>query len=570
MPTRSIKDNEGIVLVVAMVFLVAMGILATYSYSRVMNNSRHVEHYVDYVHTYEGIEAGLAQARSELQSGGGDGLVGVDPTFNFINGNPNFGDPLVNPLQISTMQEIEYFAYSFDWSNDGIDNNGDGLIDIGPEDAGYFSIYAVARANRNGNVTVRRSAESIVQANNINVWQNAIFAGSGQAGNLINGNISIHGSVHLLGDNLTDGGVAIAALDLSGTSLIHNNYDGLDADLEARIPPLPRTMVNGEDVETVNAVLRVKHGLVGMSGNTEVGEADVAGNDTKETMDGVYVTDGWTGNDMDAEGNPRSVFSDNGFSEEYDLGDAVLFPNFEDDGGSEFLDYYLQEDAPNVGLHFNHVGSMTITANENYYWDATTGVEVINGTPGVDDMPAMADLDPTHYFVWFEEGSNRLVANGRIVIEGGDLVLATGGGSDKTMNYSGKATFMAQDNAMSGADRDIRIEVNLLSMNLDGTTDDSFPHENLFGFLAENDLYLGSTAQIKVMGGFYAQNAMTVNRQTTIIGTIVGDVFNMGINVPDIFQVPDLVDAWEPEMRMIGADPVLFLSPVSWRELNVL
>lgn len=48
-------------------------------------------------------------------------------------------------------------------------------------------------------------------------------------------------------------------------------------------------------------------------------------------------------------------------------------------------------------------------------------------------MPALEDLDPSHYYVWFEESSNQLVANGRIPIEGGDLTLARGNGNDNTI-----------------------------------------------------------------------------------------------------------------------------------------
>jgi hypothetical protein len=72
------------------------------------------------------------------------------------------------------------------------------------------------------------------------------------------------------------------------------------------------------------------------------------------------------------------------------------------------------------------------------------------------------------------------------------------------------------------------------------------------------------------MGGFYAQDGVIVDKQSTIMGTIVGNYFDMGTNVPKIFQVPELANQWTEIMRMIGSDPVLFLSPVSWRELAVI
>lgn len=572
------KDDEGVALIIAMIFLVAMGLLATYAASRVANNRLHVEKYVDYIHVFEGVESGLAHVKIELSKSGNpalplaerDGLIGVDPAFNLAQGFPTFDAPLVTALRIGTMSEIEFLAYSYGWANDGIDNNGDGLIDLGPETAGYFTLYSLARVNRNGNVSARRIAEEVVRSSNVNIWQNAIFAGNGQAGNLINGNVSIHGSVHLLGGDLGSGGVAIAAMDMSGTSLIHNHYGALDSGLRSRIPALPVAMVQGVAVESLNSVLRVKNGLVGMSGNSEIGEAEVVGNGVKETMDAVYVSDGWTGTDMDSNGDPQSVHSDNGFNNEYDLGDAVPFPDFTNDAGADFLSNYLETDAPNSGLQFVHSGPMTISANENYYWDATTGTEVIDGTPGEGAMPALENLDPSHNFVWFEETSNQLVANGRIPIEGGDLTFQRGNGNDKTIHYSGKATFMAESNTGSGSHRNIIIEVDLLARNLDGSEVNSFPQANLLGFMAENDIILGDTAQITIMGGFYAQNTIRANRQTTILGTLVGNQFDLGTNVPEVYQVPELANSWDPQMRMIGANPVMFISRVSWRELGAL
>jgi len=63
--------------------------------------------------------------------------------------------------------------------------------------------------------------------------------------------VSIHGSVHLLGNNLPDGAGALEAIDLSGTSLIHNNYDGLSVNLANRVPPLGTRSFDGEMVETL-------------------------------------------------------------------------------------------------------------------------------------------------------------------------------------------------------------------------------------------------------------------------------------------------------------------------------
>ncbi len=556
------RNDEGMALLVAMVFLIMMGLLATWATSRAIDNTRHVDQYVDFQNTFEGLEAGLGQAENELNSGG-DGMVGVNPAFDFANGVPTWGDAMVAPQTMTTAPQIEYFAYSIDWATDGVDNNGDGAVDSGAELLGYFSSYAFARVNRFGNITVQRGSEQVVQGINVNIWQNAIFAGTGQAGNLINGNVAIHGSVHLLGDDIGAGGVAIAALDLSGTSLIHNNYDGLSADLAGRVPALPTTTFNGQNVSTLNANLRAKNGLVGMSGNSEIGQPNDAGNTFKETMDGVYVNDGWTGNSIDGNGDPTHVYSDNGWDNGYDLGNAVPFPTYDDDGGKDHLDYYLEKNADtSKGLQYEYVGNLTIKpSGGNVYWNATTNTLVTGQAVGTNGMPTEAQLNPDHYYVWFNDATDTMVINGRIPVQGNINLTSGNGASNKLINYKGKGTMLAYDPNSAGGG-DVKIDASLKTTN--------FPATNLFGIQAQDDMTIGVSSQLEIMGGFYAQDGVIVDKQSTIMGTIVGDYFDMGTNVPKIYQVPELANQWTSIMRMIGSDPVLFLLPVSWRELAVI
>ncbi len=558
---KKLSDDRGMALLVAMIFLVMMGILATWATTRVMDNTRHVDKYVDYQNTFEGLEAGFAEAEVELNADG-DGIVGIDPDYDWGQGYPAWTDPAVVPLTMTTRPEIQYFTYTLDWATDGIDNNGDGDIDMGVETSGYFSTYSFARAFRNNNATAIRAGEQISQGSNVNIWQNAIFAGTGQAGNLINGNVAIHGSVHLLGDALGAGGVAIAALDMSGTSLIHNNYDGITTDLKNRVPALPTTTVNGETVQTLNAKLRVKHGLVGLSGNSEIGSPNVAGNTSKEKMDGIYVSDGWTGNQLNASGDPLHVYSDNGWDDGYELGNAVPFPTYSNDSGRNHLNYYLETSgSASSGLNYVYQGNMTIKpSGGNFYWDATTNTTVVNKNPGVGGMPTEAGLNNNHYYIWFNDATDTMIINGRIPVNGDISLIAGNGAGNRLINYKGKGSLLAYKATTGNANVTI-------SASLKTT---AFPNTNLLGVQAQNNMSIGTSAQMEMMGGFYAQNTISVNKQTTIMGTIVGNNFDMGSNVPEIYQVPALANAWTSNMRMIGAGPVWFLEPVSWRELAVL
>ena len=78
-------------------------------------------------------------------------------------------------------------------------------------------------------------------------------------------------------------------------------------------------------------------------------------------------------------------------------------------------------------------------------------------------------------------------------------------------------------------------------------------------------MYIGMAALLEVMGAFYAQQSVVMRRQTVLTGTIVGNYYDMGTNVPQIYQVPSLPQ--NLPMGMIGAYPVVFYSRVSWREV---
>ncbi len=563
------RGEEGMALVLALIVLVSMALTLGFLADRTRTQMAQTESYIEFQDALLGAEAGYATALAELNGASGDedldkdGLVGLDPDYDLSGDKPTFETDGVKPWTMASMPGIDYFAFSYDWSVDGLDNNGDGTKDeVAEED--YYTIYAYAR----GGNSIRR-IEAIVEGGNVNVWNNAVFAGSGQAGALINGNVSIHGSVHLLGDNLGNGDLAVAAIDLTGTSMIHNNYVGLAAGLAGMVPALKTVTHAGESVQSLDAKLRVKNGLVGLSGNSEVGEANVTGNAVKETMDGVYVSDGYTGNALNADGTPKQMYSDNGVLNGYDLGDAVPFPTFANDVGGDHLGNYLTNDAANVGLHFVKTGNVAITLNQNYYWNATTGTESVNQSLGAGTMPTSASLNANHYYIWFDAATNRLRVNGRVPIDG-NLTINPGTGADKTLNYTGKATILAYDADSSGNGGDVTVEASMLTMNANGTTTNSFPQNNLLGLMAQDDMMLGISSQLNIMGGFYSQDQISLNKQSTIMGTIVGNIFNMGGQVPDIYQVPALQDAWTTNMKMIGATPVEFLSPLSWRELGVV
>ncbi|MDP2323570.1 MAG: hypothetical protein Q8N51_06020, partial [Gammaproteobacteria bacterium] len=327
-------------------------------------------------------------------------------------------------------------------------------------------------------------------------------------------------------------------------------------------------------VYTLEAKLRAKAGLVGMSGNSEIGEPQVVGNAVKETMDGVYVTHGWTGNsviDDGDRGDPTAVFSDNGWDETYDLGDKVPFPLLTDDwrdpgDGTKVenpatgtwyshQDYFNEvlvadPDVPNDGIYNGNI--VLNPAGNHFYWNATTG-QVLNGA-----LPATAPAAGDDYLL-FNKDTDVLQMNGQIRINGN--LSFTGQGNQRTINYSGRAAFLVFG--------DVAIDTNLITCNNGNpnNTANSFPVNNIIGIMASQNMVVGSSAQLDIMGAFYAQNQIISQKQTNVIGTFVSNYFDMGTNVPNIYQVPALAD--NLPLGMIGNYPILAISQVSWRELGI-
>jgi hypothetical protein len=72
-------------------------------------------------------------------------------------------------------------------------------------------------------------------------------------------------------------------------------------------------------------------------------------------------------------------------------------------------------------------------------------------------------------------------------------------------------------------------------------------------------------ANIDVMGLFYAETQVRMEKQTDIMGTIVSNYFDMGTNVPSIYQVPETVN--HLPSGLIGNTSAWSMKVVSWQKL---
>ncbi len=558
------KNNHGMALMTGLLFIAIAAIILTALSLRVVNQKNSVDRYVAFKHCFNGIEVAITQSITE-KNDLSDGEVGLgawvpaDPEE-----LPDFDDEALNPQTLTNLPNVQYFAYAREWETDDIDNNNNGLKDINdPTEDGYTTIFAFAENKVFGDAPgVRRSVEVVVGGANVNVWQNAVFAGAGAAGGAINGNVSIHGSVHILGDNILPGEEALVIMEMGGASLIHNNYTStntLPSRLGDSVPALPTTTFNGQVVNTLNASLRVKQGTVSMSGNSEIGEADDDSNTWKETMDGTFVEDGWTGNSVTEDGDrgdPTLVSSDNGWDETYDLGNKVEFPWLTDDWqdpdtgttvpSPDGDPYAHNEYFSDVLSGTAYEGDITIRTNQDFYYNAT---DPTNTDP--------ATRQPDDDFIYYDSGTNVLEVNGQIEVNGNFSM--SGQGQNDTIYYSGRTALLVNGN--------VTLDTNLLSCNNGDPNNyaNSFPEANVFGIMAEGDITMGSSSQLELMGAFYAQGVIESTKQTRVMGTFVANQFNMGNQVPDIYQVPELAN--NLPLGMAGNFPILVFTPISWREL---
>jgi hypothetical protein len=432
-----------------------------------------------------------------------------------------------------------------------------------------------------GPLTARRTLRvaMTLDRQEISIWNNAIFGGVGQAGKSINGNVRIRGSVHLLGDgeaytdvdqdNRWDAGEAytdanhnsthdlgesyadadgdghydarepfedvngngnrepaLTVTDLSsefgGDANIGNNYEGMPFDLLALIPDLDPSAFRGETVDSLDAKLRVKHGRVALSGSATVGEPNAAGWPyLKETMDGAFVNDGFTGN-----AGASHVYSDNGTKADYNLGDILRFPTLTErttKGGITFNSYmdYLKTQGMTIQ------GSITLKPGEAY-------------GPVSDGRGNSLSVD----------GGGNVSINGIVYVEG-DISFAKNGGN-KDMRYSGRGTLVSTNN--------ISVETNLVPVS-------TFPTIHAMGFIARRDMALGTSSQLKLAGAFYAQETISSTKQNELLGTFVTSYFMMQ-NVPHMYQVPTLVDNLPPGMPGSERIWVKSIRVDSWRDVN--
>lgn len=386
---------------------------------------------------------------------------------------------------------------------------------------------------------VSKNIQVYMKMENLSPWNNAIFAGAGATGNVINGNVRIRGSVLILGENLNDTDLA---MDLSGEAGIGNNYQEMPTDLAARIPSCPQTPFNGEMVKSMDAKVRVKQGKVGLSGEATVGYPDLSGNNVKETVDGVYVNDGYGGNQ-----GAGNVYSDNGATHHYTLGNMFTFPSLTKESYTDPVSGFI------YSTYLDYLKANALCIPGTTISEISSDVESFSS----------GNFEMNENGIAWDQSTNELHVNGIVVIEADSLSI---GKKKETIEYTGKGTIVvAQHDGQGGVKGSIHVRGNLVAR---GTYagGEGFPRHVLG--LITGSMYLATgpgESELTMMGAFYAENKIVSAKQNEVAGTFFSNYFDMGKNVPRIYQVPAL--AYNLPPGMIASAPVWYMTTSQWKEV---
>ncbi len=494
---RKTTAERGVALLGALVTMIVLLLFGAVCFTMVLSEGRAARREKEYLQTLLIAEGGFERALLDLRK---DWLQG--------GAAPSWADGDINGYACGPNAKGFYWLPYFPTTL------GEGTYSVtlknvpGKDDQIWIRSVGTAKGQSAG-------VEAYVKMEKHTIWSNAIFGGLGNGSTVINGNVDIRGSVHILGEGLTSSDLAI---DMNGGASIGNNYDGMPLDLLQKIPPCPQIFFNGMMVDSLGASLRVKRGQVGLSGGSTAGNPDDTANALKETLDGAYVSDGYTGN----VGAP-AVHADNGRSAPYDLESIMDFPRLTDmyDATHTYLD---------------HLRNNALVISDPV------------------DLAVFSKLTPESSFKYVDpwgRGSISLDGAGNLQIDGivyimGDLNTAKSKNLD-LINYTGTGSIVVEG--------DVVVATTFVTPGLA-----SYPQNNIAIMTPKNITF--ATADTDVCGIFYAENTITCLKQTDIAGALAAPFVDMGAQVPSIFYVPDIQKNLPP--GLIGSAPVWRMKVVKW------
>jgi len=536
----TVNNEKGMVLVIVLLLLAALIILGTTAVMQTSTDLKISSNYKTGVQAFYIAEAGLARAEAELINDLNIDQDLSNTSFEAISGTisiPPSSTAFYTPSGFSNIS-FGAGAYTIQFKN------------YAPDPA-YPTVYDPstiwARSIGTSPNSSTATLESYLSAENISPWNNAIFAGGGGGTVPINGNVSIAGSIHILGDGLD----ATDTVFSNQTGDCLNSNTGMDSDLADAIA--------GGTSSDLNAKFRIKNGRVDMS----VGSADIGS--SSSPFKGIYVTDGGDANtdgvndDIiggDNAGAGQNLYADEGASsaEEYDLGDAnITLPGIDTVWlGANSLDLTGVTDVTAVDDPV--VGADSATAEGYVEKGLAAGDLELTGDYGHGSDDFYPEIEQYDGADWASSTNGIRFHSDTNVLEIKGVVKVLSLNISDDITYAGSGTIYTT--GTTEIDGDVLPD-----------TDGTYPTTNVFGVVSTGDITLGyASAQMLLTGAYYTAGTATSSKQTELAGTIVCKDFNITAQVPKIWQVPSLATNLPPGMP--GADPVWVFTDRTWREIT--
>ncbi|MBI4619775.1 MAG: pilus assembly PilX N-terminal domain-containing protein [Desulfobacterales bacterium] len=515
-----LKDEKGIALVVALLFLTLLSLLGIAGIITSTTDTKIAGNTLSSTKAFYIAEAGLARAEAELIND-----LSTDQNIANSSFTATSGDITITPSSTAfytVFSNISFGAgsYTIQFKNYGTAPN-------------YESAIVLVRSTGTGPNSSTITLERYLSAENISPWNNAIFAGGGGGAAPITGNVIIAGSIHLLGNGLA----ATDTVFNNQTGDCRNSNTGMDATLAGKIA--------GGTTSDLNAKFRVKNGRADMTlGSGTIGTS-------ASPFKGIYVTTGTdAGSDGvnddilggDNSGAGQNLYADKGANsaEAYDLGDYNIT-------------------LPSIDTTWMDAHSKNLTGTNQYVGPAGNQKGLIAGAleltgdykvTGTDYYPNIEQYDGVD---WASSTNGIRYNSVTNVLEIKGIVKVTSLNISDDITYAGKGTIYVTG-----------------TTNIDGNvlpaTAASYPTTNVLGVVSTGNMALPSSSQKLLTGAFYSAGTVTSSKQNELAGTIVCQNFNITAQVPKIWQVPSLATNLPPGMP--GSTPVWVFTEKTWREIT--
>lgn len=346
-------------------------------------------------------------------------------------------------------------------------------------------------------------------------WDNAILASGSTGSGQNNGNVSVYGSIHIVGDyEAYDPDISV-----SGTVGVFNDYIGTNnanSNITAALAPI----VGDTDVDLC-ARVKIKSGsLYVQGGSVELGT-------DASPIYSIHMRDGQVYGKKKQNAGPGDILTDHHTTPRVSL----KYPE-----GAGMISPYDAYDIPFPQLPANFpddvVGALDLTAC------SAVAAELQDGVLNLPPSGAFTCTDGDNTLAWNAAGY--LQITGDVNIGAVDVVVAS------PISYEGKGR-LRQGASAEDTSREFLARASITPRG------GSFPTVNALALETSGSVLFNPTAAGPTVAMMvYAQQVADFEKQVILVGSVVANEFSVGNQVPNIAYHPDVRTVAE-ELCLVGS-----------------